>query len=90
MFGNAGRNILRGPGTKQMDFSLFKAFYFGEDRTRRIEFRTEAFNLTNTPQFNNPNTTFGNPGFATISSAGSPLTLQRTSRNIQFALKFYF
>jgi outer membrane receptor protein involved in Fe transport len=89
-FGNAGRNILSGPGTKQLDLSLFKAFPLSADGARRIEFRTEAFNLTNTPQFNNPNGVFGNAGFGTITSAGAPLTLQRTSRQVQLALKFYF
>jgi hypothetical protein len=89
-FGNSGRNILQGPGTKQLDFSAFKELYFTEGRARRLEFRSEFFNLTNTPQLNNPNATFGIPGFGTISSAGSPLTLQRTSRQIQFALKLYF
>lgn len=89
-FGNSGRNILRGPGTKQLDFSLFKEFRFSENQARWLEFRAEFFNLTNTPQFNNPNTTFGSPGFGSISSAGSPLTLQRTARQIQFALKLYF
>lgn len=89
-FGNSGRNILRGPGTKQLDISLFKAFPFSADGGRRIEFRTEAFNLTNTQQFNNPSATFGHAGFGTITSAGAPLTLQRTSRQVQLALKVYF
>jgi hypothetical protein len=89
-FGNAGRNILIGPGTKQLDLSVFKAFPLSADGGRRVEFRTEAFNLTNTPQFNNPNGTFGAAGFGTITSAGAPLTLQRTSRQVQLALKLYF
>ena len=89
-FGNAGRNILNGPGTRQLDASLFKAFPLNADGGRRVEFRAEAFNLTNTPQFNNPNGTFGNAGFGTITSAGAPLTLQRTSRQLQLALKLYF
>ncbi len=90
MFGSGGRNILRGPGTRQVDLSIFKAFPLSQEGTRRIEFRTEAFNLTNTPQFNNPNATFGSAGFGTITAAGAPLTLQRTSRQVQFALKLYF
>jgi hypothetical protein len=89
-FGNAGRNILRGPGTEQVDCSLFKAFPFSADGRRRVEFRAEAFNVANTPQFNNPGSTFGAAGFGSITSAGAPLTLQRTSRQIQFALKLYF
>ena len=56
-FGNSGRNILRGPGTKQIDLSLFKSFPVPE--RRRVEFRAEAFNVLNTPQFNNPNASIG-------------------------------
>ena len=87
-FGNSGRNILYGPGTKQLDLSLFKSFPFSEKR--RAELRGEAFNITNTPQFNNPNTSIGFAGAARITSAGSPTVYQRTSRQIQLALKLYF
>lgn len=87
-FGNSGRNILYGPGTKQLDLSLFKSFNFSEKH--RAELRGEAFNITNTPQFNNPNTSIGFAGAARITSAGSPTVYQRTSRQIQLALKLYF
>ncbi|MDQ2949827.1 MAG: TonB-dependent receptor, partial [Acidobacteriota bacterium] len=87
-FGNSGRNILYGPGTKQLDLSLFKSFSFAEKR--RVEFRAEAFNALNTPQFNNPNSSIGFTGVARITSAGSPTVYQRTSRQIQLALKLYF
>jgi hypothetical protein len=87
-FGNSGRNILVGPGTKQLDLSLFKSFRFAE--SRRVEFRAEAFNAFNTPQFNNPNASIGFTGVARITSAGSPTVYQRTSRQIQLALKLYF
>ncbi len=90
IFGNSGRNILRGPGTKQVDLSLFKSFSLGEKGDRRFEFRTEMFNAFNTPQFNNPNASIGFAGVARITSAGSPPIYQRTSRQIQMALKFYF
>ena len=89
-FGNSGRNILVGPGTMQVDLSLFKEFYFTEDAARHLQFRAEAFNVLNTPQFNNPNAQIGNPAAGTITSAGSPLLFQRTSRQIQLALKLYF
>lgn len=88
IFGNSGRNILFGPGTKQLDLSLFKSFALSE--TRRVEFRAEAFNFTNTPQFNNPNASIGFAGVARITSAGNPPIYQRTSRQVQMALKFYF
>lgn len=87
-FGNSGRNILFGPGTKQFDLSVFKEFYFTE--ATHLQFRAEAFNAFNTPQFNNPNAQIGNSAAGTITSAGAPLLFQRTSREIQLALKLYW
>lgn len=88
VFGNAGRNIITGPGTKQMDFSLFKNIAITE--RVRSQFRAEMFNITNTPQFNNPSTAIGNPQAGVINSAGAPPSFQRTSRQIQLALKILF
>jgi hypothetical protein len=53
-FGNAGRNIIQGPGTQNWDISLFKIFPVKEQM--RIEFRAEFFNAFNHygPQFDNP------------------------------------
>ncbi len=90
MFGNAGRNILFGPGTKNLDFSIFKEFFFSEDQQRRLQFRAEFFNFTNTPQFNNPTTNIGSANVGKIRSAASTITLQRIPRHIQFGLKLYF
>jgi hypothetical protein len=59
------------------------------DRTY-VQFRAEFFNLANSPQFNNPNASIGNPASGSISSAGSKPTLQRTSRQIQLAPKVFF
>jgi len=73
-----------------VDLSLFKDFTFSEKGSRRLEFRSEAFNVFNTPQFNNPNAQIGNPAAGTITSAGAPLLFQRTSRQIQLALKLYW
>jgi Carboxypeptidase regulatory-like domain len=89
-YGNSGRNILYGPGTKQFDVSLFKDFYFTQDTTRRLQLRAESFNVLNTPQFNNPNAQIGNTAVGTITSAGQPFLFQRTSREIQLAAKIYF
>jgi hypothetical protein len=44
----------------------------------------------NTPQFNNPNAQIGNLSVGQITSAGQRPLLQRTSREIQVALKLYF
>ena len=65
--------------------SLFKNFAIAE--ASRVEFRAEAFNVFNTPQFNNPNASIGFTGVARITSAGNPTVYQRTSRQIQLALK---
>ena len=54
---------------------------FGEGRS--FEFRTEAFNLTNTPPFGAPATVVGAEGFGSITSAGDP-------RVIQFGAKLNF
>lgn len=89
-YGNAGRNILTGPGTCQLDISFQKTTYFGENRNRNLQFRAEFFNLTNTPQLNNPDAAIGSPTVGRITSAGDRANFSRTSRQIQFGLKFYF
>ncbi|HET9405835.1 MAG TPA: TonB-dependent receptor [Candidatus Sulfotelmatobacter sp.] len=60
-FGNAGRNIIRGPGYQNWDFSIFKNFPITEQR--RFEFRAEFFNLWNhvNPQLFPPQFNFDNP-----------------------------
>jgi hypothetical protein len=74
-YGNAGRNSLLGPHYTDVDFSLFRSFRFLEHYD--AQFRAEAFNLFNHPNFANPAATFGNPGFGTISSInGFPRELQ--------------
>ncbi len=58
-FGNEGRNVVRGPGIEDVDFSLFK--YFDISETKRIQFRAECFNLFNHANLGLPeNTRFGN------------------------------
>ena len=89
-FGDVGRNTLRGPGTHQLDFSVFKNFRFREGSMPSLQVRGEAFNLTNTPQFNNPAATIGATGAGTVASSGSFSTFQRLSREVQLALKLYF
>jgi hypothetical protein len=83
-FGNTTRNGsgMRGPGFTALDFSLVKRFTFGQSY-RFFEFRTDAFNLTNTPAWNNPNTSLASPQFGTITGAGN-------QRIIRFALKYAF
>ena len=63
--GNVGRNVLRGPGQNNVDFSVIKRFPFGE--SRNIEFRAEFFNLFNHVNLANPISNFN----AVLSSGGS-------------------
>ena len=97
-YGNTGRNIIVGPGTNQIDLSLFKNIPLPVREGMRLEFRAEVFNLFNKPQFDNPNesgatagaATIGVAGAGTLTYAGNPAFFQRTSREIQLAMKFYF
>ncbi len=81
-FGNSGRNILRGPRRFQLDYSLFKDFSPSE--RWRVQFRAEAFNLTNTPQFDLPNASIGNPNAGIING------IVGTPRQFQLGLRFSF
>jgi Carboxypeptidase regulatory-like domain/TonB dependent receptor len=55
--GTAGRNILRGPGSSNLDFAIFKNLSVTE--RIKVELRGQAYNLTNTPHFGNPNGNLG-------------------------------
>jgi hypothetical protein len=97
-YGNSGRNIIPGPGTDQIDLSLFKNIPLKWREGMRLEFRAEVFNLFHKPQFDNPNesgatagaATIGVLGASTLTYAGNPAFFQRTSREIQLAMKLYF
>jgi hypothetical protein len=83
-YGNAGRNVIRGPGQQNIDLSIFKSFRPTE--RINVQFRAEAFNLTNTPAFTIANArsaqlTVGNPAFGKLTGSGS------VGRQIQFGLK---
>jgi hypothetical protein len=80
-FGSLARNALHAPGRRQLDLSLHREFRPTE--ATRLQFRAEAFNITNTPAFGAPGAGFGSSTFGVISSAGLP-------RNIQLGLKLLF
>jgi hypothetical protein len=91
-FGNAGRNILVGPGTNIADFSLNKSTSITERVS--LQLRTEFFNIFNHPNFTVPNPQFDG-AFGTIGStpdvAGSnPRLGDGGPRVIQFGLKLLF
>ena len=81
-FGNTGRNILTGPGQKDVDISIVK--FFPVTERSQFEFRTEFFNAFNNVSFANP---------VNILESGNPAQIVATTtgpRVIQFALKFSF
>jgi len=80
-FGNCGNGIVRGPGLKNFDMGLKKDFAFGE--SRKLEFRSEFLNLTNTKILNVPSVFGPDPSLGRITSS-------QGERNIQFALKLFF
>jgi outer membrane receptor protein involved in Fe transport len=77
-FGNAGRNILDGPGLANLDVALVKAWRLGE--SARLDLRAEVFNVFNRPNFDLPRRFSDLPTFGRISSAGA-------SRQAQFSLR---
>jgi hypothetical protein len=93
-FGNTGLAILRGPGLVSVDANLFRSFRLREKWT--LQFRAEAFNISNTPHFSNPAATASSMtlnadgtvrslgGFTVISSA------RDDARQLRFALRISF
>lgn len=82
--GNAGRNILTGPGTVSTDLSLQRNFRLPFGEASRLEFRAEAFNLFNTPQFGQPGATLLNQNFGVIGDTARP------NRQMQLGLRLLF
>ncbi|HKU76582.1 MAG TPA: TonB-dependent receptor [Pyrinomonadaceae bacterium] len=80
-FGNAGRNILDGPGFQNFNVALVKNTAFSE--RVNLQFRAEAFNFFNHPNFNLPDNFLGSPTFGRITSSRDP-------RHLQFGLKLLF
>ena len=89
-YGDSGRGVIRGPGSFNIDASLIKNTRIGRVQT---EFRIEAFNLLNHPQFGNPNTTVGNAAYGTISamlSSPSCSLCGTVERQVQLGVKVRF
>lgn len=83
-FGNAGRTLsgLRTDITQQIDMTLGKTTTIHEKL--RLQFRAEFFNLTNSPRFAPPNSSYGNTQFGVVSSQ------LNQPRIIQFGLKLMY
>jgi hypothetical protein len=80
-FGSAPRNGVIGPGLSEFDLSLQRDIQITEGA--KLQFRAEAYNIFNHPDFNIPNRIAFTPNFGSISSA-------QDSRQLQFALKIVF
>jgi hypothetical protein len=90
LLGNAGRNSLIGPGLAELDYSVnrnFAARFISE--AARLQFRAEAFNLTNRANFEPPfpNNQLYNAKGAALATAGLITATAATSRQIQLALR---
>jgi len=82
VYGNVGRNTLYGPGSVNMDFSLFRTFNLTE--RFNLQFRTDAANLFNAPHFNNPTGSRSSGNFLVITSA------KNDERQFRFGLRLAF
>ena len=80
-FGNMQRNVVRGPGFKNVDAALSRNFNLSGSKS--IEARLEAFNVFNWFELGNPSVNFSAATFGQITSALSP-------RVLQLAVKFNF
>ena len=85
-FGNAPRTLsrARGPGLKNADVSMFKNVNIKPERSVYLQIRGEAFNVTNTPIFADPNVTVGSTSFGVITAT------QNSPRTLQVAMKLNF
>jgi hypothetical protein len=81
-YGNAGVSLFDAPGFKTWDFACFKEFHPKEGH--RIQFRYEAFNFLNTPQFSAPSRSVGAADFGRI--GGTSIN----NREMQLGLKYIF
>ncbi len=81
-YGNGGRNLLTTPGLKQWDFALSKDIQIRENH--KVEFRFEAFNFPNHPNFNPPGVD------VRIPATFGRITTARTMRELQFGFKYIF
>jgi hypothetical protein len=81
-YGNAGRNIVTGPGIFNTDMSLIRNVVFGGGKS--LQFRLEAFNVFNNPVWGDPTMAMTSPLYGTINSTRTPM------RELQLGVKFAF
>jgi len=88
-WGDTPRNSVRGPGRDNWSLSLFKNFWFNQERGSNLQFRAEFFNVWNHTQFignaalNGISKNFGATDFGKVTGAYDP-------RTVQLAMKLSF
>jgi hypothetical protein len=88
--GNAGPNVINGPGVFSLDASVFRRFRIKEGVN--MEFRVEAINATNTPIYGNPQTSVTAAAFGQITTSRSFATStdDNPNRKVQLGLRLFF
>ena len=81
-YGTVGRNTLLGPGSVNLDFSLFRSFRFKERMD--LQFRADVANFFNSPHFDNPSGDSSSGDFLTITSA------KNDERQFRLGVRFAF
>ena len=87
-FGNAGRNILRAPGFEDIDFAISKTTTVKERVS--LQFRAEAFNLFNHPNFGQPANNFAASNYGQILATRTARGDLGSSRQLQLGMKLIF
>lgn len=97
-YGNGGYDNLRGPGLQDVDFGLIKQVNFHS--TQSVEFKAEAFNILNHPNFANPGSAYGSSGpdgttpnstgVITSTVAAGTSTASGANRQLQLSLRYAF
>jgi Carboxypeptidase regulatory-like domain/TonB dependent receptor len=91
-FGNLPRNVILGPGFSDVDLALYKNTPIGRsaDSSLMLQFRADAFDMFNHPNFGQPNVTVGSSTFGLINTTRFPTGDSGSSRQLQLALKLLF
>ena len=87
-FGDAGRNIVEGPGLVKLDLAMVKNNALSERINMQLRF--EAFNLLNRANFDHPNPSVFDSNGNILGQSGRIIQTVTTSRQFQFGLKFTF
>jgi hypothetical protein len=87
-FGNLGRNVVTGPRFNNTDVALTRNIVISDKK--RLQFRTEFFNLFNHANLGQPGNVVFSPNFGRITSTRFPTGESGSSRQLQFAMKLLF